>query len=1157
LKSNPLLPAEDYELLRKQGIKYIEKLGSDLWTDYNTSDPGITILEAVCYTITDLAYRTGFEVKDLLAPESLTDETWKQIFYTARQILHISALTINDYRKLIIDVEGVRNAWIEPSKDYEVPFWINYNYYNKQHGHSCSGEAKICYGQLGLDPVSEDQKKQFVQERQDQLKKESNKLTVTITELTAKITELDSLAIKEKDTTNDPVRLQAFAQQKSKASSEKSNLENKVKLLQEESVAIGKAAFIPSKIVEIEGLYNVMIEYEEDILEDSNREKIRQKVVDRLSRHRNLCEDFLSINAVEYQDFSVAASIVLEEYADPDTVLAQIFFTIYKYFTPSIPFYTIDQMIQKGHSTEEIFEGPALRHGFIDEEDLENTDLFRDIRLSDIISEVSDIEGIIAINYLQLPFNGFDDGGKDYFNEWINHLRNERKIARLQPSSSPIMFCRERDFITYNLGRPNDRNPARMLKLYKDLKSVARKYKLEGAENDFRVPVGENMELEDYYPITYSLPMCYGVSEHAGLPANADDKRKIQALQLKGYLLFFEQILGGYLVQLNHLRDLFSFDDSVKYTYFTKALTEIMDFQSLLIDHGDRGQDHYKQILHDFTEVLENLVETPKIFADRRNKFLDHMLARFGEDLSEYESLTKWLTPYKAEERLIKDKSRILKDGEYYKISTNRGKGYNYADPETWNTDNVSGTERRISRLLGFGDARRRSLFPTFTISEPVMELDAKKVMVRKKNKKNQLLNVVKFIDPDNNNQTLLTSVEVIDGCCTDLLMGDIIEHANDRRYFKFHNEINQRSRKSAGLAGSFWFELFDSTDPETSILLATSERFEKSDLRENAFKRLQKLMMDINNNEGIHLVEHLLLRPKLDEVLDEANKEQEVKFLDVCLDICDLGIGLGEKTEVPPYRKRVRRIPADKCYDQMPWILEYIRFNSSATKYDQSILFEETFTNGTESTPIKFRRYELLAQRVKDLHEYGSERINYKIISNQEDQPEKIKYSFVISGSRDKKIAQSPFLFNKRTKQQINNRVTIEDDIEVEIGQIIRYFRYELDLYCQENPCDNNEDPYSFRTTAVLPCWPKRFRDPTFRNLVEKTIQTESPSHIHTRVVWVGISEMERFEKAYFEWLKEMAQTEMPSYDRVNPLVTVLNTLKTCRTCEDDCSHE
>src|SRR6185436_84253 len=130
------------------------------------------------------------------------------------------------------------------------------------------------------------------------------------------------------------------------------------------------------------------------------------------------------------------------------------------------------------------------------------------------------------------------------------------------------------------------------LKMFNDLKKRERQHKLEGHEKDFKVPAGEYMELQDYYPVTYSLPMCYGVSERAGLPLDASDKRKIQAKQLEGYMLFFEQILADYLVQLDHLRDLFSFDTQHK-TYFTRAVTEIGDLKSLIIDHANHGDDHY------------------------------------------------------------------------------------------------------------------------------------------------------------------------------------------------------------------------------------------------------------------------------------------------------------------------------------------------------------------------------------------------------------------------------------------------------------------------------------------------------------------------------------------------------------------------------------
>jgi hypothetical protein len=110
------------------------------------------------------------------------------------------------------------------------------------------------------------------------------------------------------------------------------------------------------------------------------------------------------------------------------------------------------------------------------------------------------------------------------------------------------------------------------------------------------------------------------------------------------------------------------------------------------------------------------------------------------------------------------------------------------------------------------------------------------------------------------------------------------------------------------------------------------------------------------------------------------------------------------------------------------------------------------------------------------------------------------------------------------------------------------------MDLYCKANPCDNNEDPFSFRATVVLPCWPKRLRDDTFRNFVEKTIVSESPAHVNIKIYWIGVQEMKRFEKVYYDWLQEMALTEMPAFESVNPLIDKLNSLIPCGCCKDEC---
>jgi hypothetical protein len=54
----------DYAALRQEGIRQLERMAGGQWTDFNAHDPGITILEQLCYVLTDLAYRTAYEVPD-------------------------------------------------------------------------------------------------------------------------------------------------------------------------------------------------------------------------------------------------------------------------------------------------------------------------------------------------------------------------------------------------------------------------------------------------------------------------------------------------------------------------------------------------------------------------------------------------------------------------------------------------------------------------------------------------------------------------------------------------------------------------------------------------------------------------------------------------------------------------------------------------------------------------------------------------------------------------------------------------------------------------------------------------------------------------------------------------------------------------------------
>ena len=102
----------DWQLLRDQGVDYLTSIDNALWNYFDIKDPGVTILEAVCYGIQELMQRLDIDIEHLVAPYDEADAELKQ-FFTPSEILTVNPLTLKDYRKLFIDIEGVRNAWVE------------------------------------------------------------------------------------------------------------------------------------------------------------------------------------------------------------------------------------------------------------------------------------------------------------------------------------------------------------------------------------------------------------------------------------------------------------------------------------------------------------------------------------------------------------------------------------------------------------------------------------------------------------------------------------------------------------------------------------------------------------------------------------------------------------------------------------------------------------------------------------------------------------------------------------------------------------------------------------------------------------------------------------------------------------------------------------
>ncbi|HEX5433242.1 MAG TPA: hypothetical protein VFY05_03310 [Candidatus Angelobacter sp.] len=114
----------NYHELLRHGLRHCQQLGGDLWTDYNEHDPGVTILQQLCFALTDLAYRTDFAISDILArPDGVPQPD--HALYTGDRILTSDPVTVDDYRKFLYDsIKGLKNAWLEPIRADQHPLGI-------------------------------------------------------------------------------------------------------------------------------------------------------------------------------------------------------------------------------------------------------------------------------------------------------------------------------------------------------------------------------------------------------------------------------------------------------------------------------------------------------------------------------------------------------------------------------------------------------------------------------------------------------------------------------------------------------------------------------------------------------------------------------------------------------------------------------------------------------------------------------------------------------------------------------------------------------------------------------------------------------------------------------------------------------------------------
>lgn len=976
--------SEDYGFLRKTGIEHIEKLASRLWTDYNIHDPGITTLELLCYTITDLGMRTSYPLADILAQETLEGKTGSPHFFSAREILPCNPVTENDFRKLMIDIPGVRNSWLDILENPKPDFFINC----KKSRLTFEKKPRFLpVNLLGLYRVVLDLEEH--PELGDLNRIYFNRKVVGQGEepesIEIKVTQLPNWDYFWNNTI-DPATIKSIVFGPLQAESGSNNYNTRLiiqtnsgKIHRPHLVIVTDKAQTPENIMVIESelarsdkdavlsIYNRMIETGYAIV---------KKVYATLHRHRNLCEDFHCFETIDMEEVSICTDIEIAPDADQEKILAQIFHQTANLLSPPVIFQTLLEMMNAGTPPDEIFQGPVLNHGFIDDQDLAASRFVKTIHASDIINIVMDIPGVVAVkNFLMASF--YNGQALPPSQKWILEIKEGRTVK----------FSRELSKIVFYRGLvPSYANREIVGEHLLALKGRERHTRLGKDQYNLNPPGGSHMDIEHYYSLQNDFPLCYGIGPE-GLPPSVPPKRKAQAKQFKAFLLFFEQLLADYLAQLAHVKDMFSMDPEIKKTYFWQPLfhiaglpaSDLPNVATLLktfvktldlenntdidLDEPQTYKTQWDSFVQAETEAylegihtLDALRESQQTYLTRKSRFLDHLLAQFCESFSEYAAVMYTARRNEASTNLaiISHKLSFLND--YPRIGKNRGKAFNYKDSHFYYSENISGMERRIAKLLGIDDLKRKYLSHcAMEYFEIYME-------------ENQVFpEAYRWHLKDNDGKIFLSaSVSYTD---EEKALGEILavsRFGKEKQYYARQQDVN----------GDYSFDVVDDLG---RVIGSRIQLFKTEAEVDKAVDETWIFILSLQPDcEGFHLVEHILLRPLPQESTDDA-------FLGICVN--------------------------ESCSD-----------------------------------------------------------------------------------------------------------------------------------------CSGAMDPYSFRVTALVPYWPKRFKHMDFRNFFETTIRMEAPANVHVKVCWVDEEDMAYFESKYFPWLREMARFNTSPVELIkarNELISAMNSLR------------
>ena len=603
-RKRPVATSDDaqtsFESLRLLGITQLQALSGQIWTDYNLHDPGVTILELMCYGLTELAYRAGFPVADHL--QSPTGLNFAELsLHPPHTALPCRPTSTADYRCVLLSkVRGLDDAVLDTQPD------------------------------------------------------------VTASGVTADLLGIYQLQLK----------------------------------LSPDHTPVGD-----DRVSQVRSAYRAS---------------------------RNLCEDLSHrITLIKDALCDLRISVELDGPRDPAEVLADIYDCCDHHIARPPSFHTLDDLQRIGQTLEQIYTGPSGDHGFMAGNEGPRDEL---LFVSDLGLLIKRVNGVHELRSLALK--------RDDHNSASNVLRwcDANLALRLRVPGvthdvlevDAIAALIQRNVKLSRRGSTVKVAPSDLARRMTDLRAArTARRNSQPPRITTAMPKGQYREQPPYFSLQNDLPAIYGLGQR-GLPASATTQERAKTLQLKTFLVMFEQVLAHSAAQLHHVRDLFSGAGTLGPSYWWQMLDDTavpgldalytMQNDILLASPQRLGEPLNAAVSEQSirAQVQAKVYEMRDPRGDRRSRVLDHLLALHGVTYTQnlMRQFLGHLSSVELETALLKNKAAYLRN--IVSLTRDRAAGQDYSS-RSWSVLSIgSMLQQRLCLLLGFRLTRSRSLTRVF-----------------------------------------------------------------------------------------------------------------------------------------------------------------------------------------------------------------------------------------------------------------------------------------------------------------------------------------------------------------------------------------------------------------------------------------------------------